>query len=338
MNDLPSNSNDRTAVSASATDARLPLEVVLEALADDLGDRQIRQAVGQLLPKLEAGKPLDEALAECQKTTPPYLIGLLRSATSGDQLAETCDSLVRIRDTSRYTWQSMRSTLAYPLLLIAAVTGLAILMSWLVIPPFVSLYDEFDLELPPITEWLIEAAPVLPWMGFGMLGLVALLMLGPQFFGFGFALRNATPILGRLFTSLSHQQFALTLASFVRLKTPLDVALRYTADLMDDRGLARATQHAADQVEQGLPLAEAMHRSRAFDRSLSVLTGWGESGTSLDESLLLAADLFESRRTQRLYLLQRIIPPLALVIVASFIVLTAIALFIPLVRLVEGLS
>ncbi|QDU54060.1 type II secretion system F family protein [Aeoliella mucimassa] len=338
MDNDPANSNVRSSTSATASDARLPFGVVLEALADDLGDAKVRRAVNQMLPELKAGQPVEQVIAKHERKLPPYLVGLLRTATDGERLTETCDALVQLREARLHTWRVMAGMLMYPLLLVLAFVGLACLMSWAIVPPMASLMNEFDLELPVTSEWFFGTAYLIPWVTIAFAGLFALVLVGPRLFGVGYALRNTLPVLGQLYVCLSHEQFAVTLANFVRLKIPMPEALRYTADLLDDGSLSRASRRAADRVERGASLAESISISRQFARSLTTMVAWGETSSSFDESLMLAAEMFADHRFQRVQLLRRIVPPLTLVAVASLTLSAVASMVMPLVKLIEGLS
>lgn len=316
----------------------MSIEVVLEALAEDLDDRQLREAVDRLKQELAKGKSLDAALESIQGFAPRYLVGMLRAATTSEQLSAVCNSFAQLRDSSERAWRTLRSLLVYPLVMLIVLTAVSLLLSYVLLPHFEEMYTEFDLPLPAATESILNGLPVMPWaMIFAMAAWLAVI-LAPGIFGVGYSMRNSLPLLGRMFSSISQQQLAATLSSFVGLRIPLAAALEYTGDLLDDRSLGRATHRVAEQVERGISLEEAMAGSRAFDRSLTIIAGWGERRSQLASGLALAADMFANRRQQRLVLIRRLVPPIALVAVASGIAAAAAALMMPLVKLMGSLT
>ena len=219
-----------------------------------------------------------------------------------------------------------------------ALTAVALLLGYVMMPQFEEMFTEFDLELPMLTEGALSLGHVLPWVLIVITLAWVMLTVAPGLIGIGYPLRNALPLVGKLFSSISHEQWSATLANFVAMRMPLAGALRYTGDLVDDRQLARETHRIAKLVEQGTSPADAMAGSRAFDRSLTALVKWGVDRSRLESTLGMAAELYADRRQQRLVLLRRIVPPLVLVVVASTTVVLAASLFLTLVRLVEGLS
>lgn len=338
MDEKSSNSNEHRATSAVASGERLPLAVVLDALVTDVGDPRLAEAVQEIKSSMARGHSLDEALMLVETAAPGYLVAMLRAATTSDELATVCDSFAKLRDSSDRAWRTLRGLVAYPLAMLVALTGVTCVVRFVVMPQFEEMFTEFDLELPAMTEGALALGHVLPWVLVVLTGLWMLLTIAPGAIGIGYAVRNALPLVGKLFSSISHEQWSATLANFVAMRVPLPAALRYTGDLVDDRQLARETYRIAKLVEKGTSPAEAMAGSRAFDRTLTALVKWGIDRSRLDSTLGMAAELYGDRRDQRLVLLRRIVPPLVLVAVASTTVVLAVSLFLPLIRLVEGLS
>ena len=332
------NSQQIPSAAAVASEQRMSLEVVLDALVEDLDDRQLREAVGRLKSEMASGKSLEAALKSIENSAPRYLVGMLRAATTSDRLSNVCNTFALLRESSDRAWRTLQGLLLYPLILLVVLSSVTMLLSYVLLPNFSDLYNEFDLALPAATESILGAMPLMPWAMIAMMALWLMVILLPGIFGYGYSLRNSLPLLGRLFVSISQQQLAATLASFVELRVPLPAALEYTGDLLDDRGLARATYRVAGLVERGLTLSEAMATSQAFDRSLATIAGWGERRSQLASGLALAAEMFANRREQRLVFIRRVVPPLALVAVGSGIAAATAALLMPVIKLIEGLT
>lgn len=328
----------RDSTAAAAAEHRLPVEIVLESLADDVGDRRLNSVVRQLSADVARGVPLEQALDKLGDRAPRYLSGVLRAATSSGELAEVCNNFVRIRRSANDAWVAVWRLLMYPLILLLALTALTFLFALVVIPAFADIFDEFDLELPGATESLIWAGTFLPWLTMSTVLLWLSIVFVPRFIGFGFQLQSALPAMGSLFTSISHEQFSLTLASFLRMRIPLPLALSYAGDIVENRSLGRAAYRTAELIRGGSTLSDAMARSRQFDRALPVLVQWGEDRSALADSLLLAGEMYQDRREQRSRLLSRIAPTFAVVWVASCATAVASALLLPLLKLIEGLS
>jgi type II secretory pathway component PulF len=81
-------------------------------------------------------------------------------------------------------------------------------------------------------------------------------------------------------------------------------------------------------------LSQSIH----FDRTLVALTAWGEANGLLPEALRISTQVYEDRIEQRASLIQRLLPPITLIVVGAFLCLVILSLAVPIVVLIESLS
>jgi general secretion pathway protein F len=85
-------------------------------------------------------------------------------------------------------------------------------------------------------------------------------------------------------------------------------------------------------------LSECMAHSMHFDRSLIAFVAWGERHGVLPDALRIAADVFEDRVEQHTSLVHRLLPPIALVSIASVMFFAIVGLMVPIIELINYLS
>lgn len=328
-------------VMQAAAKYRVPLEVTLSALAEEREDPGLARVARQLSDELARGATIDEALAALGDRLPSEMQGVLRAGVESGDLAGTIERFAQQRTAAQRARLRIRSAIAYPLLVLAIMVPLALFFSWFVIPMFGDMYDEFGLELPQLTEFVLKVSSVLPWailvtavLGIG-LPLVLRLTGGRWLWH---RMRGATPMVGKLWTWSGQREFAAMLASFLQLRLPLTSALAYTGASVSDRNLARACADVNERIQRGEPLGRTLSDSIHFDRSLAALAKWGEEHGALTESLNLATSVFDDRIDQQTAFVRRLVPPVTMIVVSSIALMVVLSLMIPLVKLIEGLS
>lgn len=319
----------------------LPLEASLRSMAEETGDRRLAQTLRDLSEQLERGQTVEQAVAGLGNRVPPELAGLLRAGIRCGNLAGLCDSFALQQMATQRTARIVRSVVAYPLLILLILIPIALLFSEVVVPMFGGLFDDFDLELPRLTDMVLSASRVTPWLLIAFLAIpiviaITLRLLGGRWLWH--RVRGALPLLGRLWIWSGQREFAALLASFLDFNVPLAESLTLTSEVLGDRNVARACEKVSHQSQMGRPLAACLSESIHFDRSLASLVEWGEVHHALPETLRLACQVFEDRIEQYGAILRRLIPPATMVIVATFVLFAVMGLFLPLVRLIEGLS
>jgi type IV pilus assembly protein PilC len=214
-------------------------------------------------------------------------------------------------------------------------------ISAFVIPMFEDIFKEFDILLPAVTQLVLETGKQLPGVIFGLLSFlvgvpILLRILGGRWVYH--RARSATPFVGSLWMWCAQREFAALLASFMDLRLPLVNAVAHTGEVMSDRNLSRACRRVSQRLETGQPLSASLTQSIHFDRSLVTLIAWGEQHNVVPEALRIATEVFDDRIEQQASLIQRLLPPITLIVVGVMIFVVIIGLMVPLVKLVEALS
>jgi general secretion pathway protein F len=328
------------AVGAAAA-TRVPLEVTLAALAEDKNDPRLAAIARRLVAELERGVPIDRAMAELAGQLPAEVRGLLRAGIESGDLAGTFQSFADQRLASQRIGRRIIAAIAYPLVVVALLVPLVLFISIYIIPIFRELYEEFELDLPGLTLVVLEAGEQLP----GVIGGLALFLIGVPLVlrivggrWLFHRVRGATPIVGPLWTWSGQREFAALLASFLALRLPLAGAVDHTGSVLSDRNISRACRRVAERLASGEPLSACLSQSIHFDRSLVALVTWGEHRNLLPEALRISTEVFDNRIAQQASLIQRLLPPVTLVVVGMMVFCVVIGLMLPLVKLIEALS
>jgi type IV pilus assembly protein PilC len=342
-NESPSGDEQSILVQAvgGAAANRIPLEISLAALAEEKGDPRLAAAAERLASRLQQGATIHEAIDSLDRQLPTEVAGLLRAGIESGDLAGTFERFSQQRLAAERFNRRIRGAIAYPLLVLCILVPLLLFLSIYVIPMFGDIYLDFGLALPALTELILQMAKQLPSLVVGIVLVVIGVPLILRIVGGRWLLhrvRFSLPLVGRLWMWAGQREFAAQLASFLSLGLPIPSAVGLTAQVLSDRNVARACERVRSRVESGQTLSSSLNQSIHFDRSLVALVGWGEKHGALPEALGVATDLFDDHVEQQASLVRRVLPPLALVTVATLMFFVIIGLMIPMVKLIEGLS
>lgn len=327
---------------AAGVAAGLPLSEVLTALADDADDKRLVRIAEELAERTDRGELLDDALASMANRLPRELRGVLAAGAKSGRLAEVIEGFAAHQSERRNLTRTIRAAMVSPLLSIAVFIPFVLLFAWWIVPSFSDLYDEFELELPVATTSILEVAESATGILVALIGIPVFVFLVLRVFALRRLehwIRGATPGWGRLWVWCGQFEFAAMLATMLENNLPLPDALESTADAIHDANVARSGRWVTGHVRAGRPLGETLHESIHFDPLIANLASWGESNGALPEALQLAADVLRVRVRYRAAILARLFPFLILLVIATSVVcFVVVALLLPLVDLIEGLS
>lgn len=312
-------------------DAARPLRGAIEAYADETSDVQAKKRLRSLAADLGNSRSVDEVFNYGNDIDPARMEALnwgsLRHKRKLKSSAKRPQSMAN--STNRMVWR----TLGYPLLVLTALLLFGLLMWNALIPQFRSMFDEFQLPLPPPTELVLGMRPFLIAGIFVCASAFLMWTLRKRIFGRGLRQRVAfrVPILGFVYRSSSYGKLCHILSILLRHGAPIEPALRVAARATLPKTLADNADRLAETSPDFTPAASAAQ----FPRRLVVAMRTPLDNQQRSELLSeLAEDLY-ARATRRSLLFWE---PLLICFTGMGVGFVAIALFMPLVSLVTNLS
>jgi type II secretory pathway component PulF len=326
---------------AELSKAGLPLGPGLRALAGELPGCRLPHVLRAMADRLDAGVDLAATIQAEGRRLPPSLRGLVLAGIHSGRLSDVLEEYI---DLQRSQWELRRRvwlSLAYPLVLLAAMTLLAILAKYYVVREFKKIFDDFQTELPKLTQLVISGAAPVALSLIILLGLVLLIGLmfriGPHV-GWVWSILNRVPMIGPLMRWKHLSQFSRLMGLLLEQQVPLPDALRLAAAGLRDARLAQGCAGVADDVARGRSLSESLAARRQFPASLIPMVQWGQQAPALAEAFRAAGDMFEGRVRAQGTLLEAVMLPIMLLVIVTFAGLFVIAMLSPLISLITRLS
>lgn len=277
-------------------------------LAEDAQREQERALFTALSEALAAGQPLSKALSD-QGAFPDYMLGMLGIAECTGTMEEVCTALAAHFDREDKLEESIRSAVAFPLLMGAVMAALLIVMAVVVLPVFDGVFASMGLTLSPIAsglmhagKWLVAFAAVVLVAGLGACTAVA-------------AARKRGKLQGtRLFRENGAVRFASAMALMLHSGLELEEALRRAGSLT---GTPAAVQ-SAEKLALGATLSDALVDTGLFSgfhlRMLRVGERAGCIERTMDEVAARMAGAAETKVDERI---SRIEPAVIMALAAA---------------------
>tara|TARA_R100000789_G_scaffold89520_1_gene86639 strand:- start:6201 stop:7451 length:1251 start_codon:yes stop_codon:yes gene_type:complete len=344
-------SEDLAAQLAELTASQLPLEQGLRKLADELavfstwGRKRQREQLNTLASRLESGQSLDDALQV--QGAPADLIAAIRAGLVTGKTGQAMSQYVTyVKDLS--TLRSRVSiSFIYPAFLfslaMALFFGLLIYLGPLILN-FSDIFYGFGMQLPLITSSLLETTKFIFDFGAiifftGLAGVVLFCVL--CFVLPRQAVRRmqlSIPIFGSILQSISMSRFTHALGFLTDNDVPLAEALRLAGQSADDSVVAEASQRWAARLEAGESLRDAADRIRGIPADLIESLHWNSDREILSRALHALGEMYESRARLQAVTITAFTEPVIVIFVGVLFMWIVIALFFPLIQLMNDLS
>ena len=220
---------------------------------------------------------------------------------------------------------------------------------WQVIPKFKTIFVDFDVELPGMTkiligmsDWFVKGTP--PGV-FIVLGMPVVLIVTMKLIRSSKGGRYVTdviilkiPVFGGLVQKSSIARFTRTLGTLINAGVPILEAINITKDTSGNEVYSRALGKVHDSIREGDTFASPLRAARVTDSLVVNMIDVGEETGELDKMLLKVADNYDEEIDVAVASLVSLLEPLMVVVLGGIVGFIVLALFLPLVKLIESVS
>ena len=342
-------SEDVVIAIAELSNSQLPLVEGLRAAADEAASSRVARALRQIAADVEQGYALDRVMSDRGKFLPPHVRGLIAAASRTQRMGVALDDLVEHHRATREVWGKVIGAIAYPLIVLGMTLFVLVLLPIFIVPQFAQMFREFELKLPAATQAVIGVSEAILWFGNGpglwiaaTIGVLLVVLMVLASFGIGTPMTHrfttTMPLVGPILQWSGTAAFARLLATMLEYGIPLPDALLLARDGVRDPDVREAATLFARGVENGRTLSDLMTESNRLPASITPFIRWGERTGKLPEALRAVTDMLLLRVHMRTLLLRSIAPPVVFILVGLLVGFMIIAMFMPLISLIQGLS
>src|SRR5437879_9396965 len=146
------------------------------------------------------------------------------------------------------------------------------------------------------------------------------------------------PILGPVFKKAAISRFARTLGTLVGSGVPILQALTIVKETGGNVIIGAVISSVHENVKQGEPIAPTLKASRVFPAMVAGMVDVGEQTGALPEMLMKIADTYDDEVDNAASAMTSLLEPIMIVFLAVIVGSIVIALFLPLISLIDQLG
>ena len=298
-------------------EAGIPLDRSL-TLVSNLVPSAIGKRIWQdLWHRVRGGAALASAMAEQPKVWPNFIVGMIRAGESTGSLVPNLKRLSHYLGKTEAVRQKVKSALIYPtLLVLISIISIAFMITF-VLPEFQVIFDNAGVQLPWLTEFMIDVGKILE-QHFDVIIIVLLLVAvawrhwreDPEFRALRDRLFLSLPGVADLVRKHETARFARALGTLLVSRLPLPSALALVQQISSNQLFVAATARLLETVRMGKSLSGTIKSDRIFTPLVTPFIELGEESGQLGEMLLKAADIMEDDLQTRIERFLTLLVPL----------------------------
>ncbi len=319
--------------------AGLPVLGSLDLLIKRQRDSYFRSLLQNVRDRVKGGELLSEAFSAQNVFPKIYTTTLMAGEKSGsmDEVLARYISLQRLGLTFK---KKLVVSLVYPALLVTMVSCMFVFLMIYVVPQFAKLYEDLHAQLPAITLFMLDVgthaqryAPVAAVV----LAITVFLVWRWKATDRGAEqIDRATlklPVAGDIFLKYQVATFSRMLSTLLTGGMPLVMCLETAGASMTSRKILNGVRDASVRVREGQTLAHSLEEQKIFPELSVEMIEVGESTGALPAMLNSVAEFYEEDVQTALGAAMALIEPVILIVMAVFVGLVLISLYLPIFSL-----
>jgi type IV pilus assembly protein PilC len=332
---------------ATLVDAGLPLLRGLRVLHKQERSPVLKDIIWDLSVAIEGGSTFSEALAQHPKVFNRLYVNMVKAGELGGVLEVVLNRLSEFMEKAQKIKGKVVAAMFYPVaVMTVAVTILAVLMIF-VVPRFQEIFKDMleGRPLPGFTQVVIDISTVMKDHAIVTLGILVgvfivfkLLVktrIGRRLFD---KLKLIFPALGPVISKVAISRFARTLGTLVSSGVPILQALTIVKETSGNVVIGEAVTAIHESVKEGETITVPLEGSKVFPPMVISMVDVGEQTGALPEMLLRIADNYDDEVDNAVAAMTSLLEPIMIVFLAVVVGSIVIALFLPLITLIDQLG
>jgi type IV pilus assembly protein PilC len=357
-------------------DAGLPILRSLKLLADMQKPGRLKNCLLDVCDEIEGGSTLSEAMSKSPKAFDRLYCNMIRAGEAGGALEVILRRLAEFMERSQSLKRKVKGALVYPIVVVLVAVGILAFIMIKIVPQFQKIFEDFDSELPAMTQILINISgatvtywyllPLVPFAFVLMIKGIKLIPYGR--FGWDLFILKVV-IFGQLVEKNILSRSSRTLGTLLSSGVPILEALNITKETSGNMMFERLLAKVSDSIRDGEAIAKPLknyaippfnavalffwilfvpvigallylfrYKKPVVDDLVVNMVDVGEESGELDTMLYKVADTYDEEVAVLTESLTSLMEPLLIIFLGGAVGFIVVALFMPLIKLINDLS
>ncbi|WPX08024.1 type II secretion system F family protein [Anaerocellum danielii] len=320
--------------------AGIPMVSALDVIVEQFKGKYLGKVLEDIYKRVQSGTMLSRALAEKAECFPPILINMIEAGEMSGSVDQALDRMATQFEKELKLRQKIINALIYPAIVILVAIGVLIIMLTFVVPTFVGIFSELNVELPATTRFIISSSNFMR-NNFILIIIVCILLVVAYkvirktdkggFYIDKFKLQ--IPVIGRIILGQIVARFTRTLGTMTAAGVSIVIALETTKNVMTNIFVEKKFEEVIERVQRGEGLSYPISEVKIFPKLVEIMIRTGEESGNLEYMLNKAADYYENEVENQVTRLTSIFEPIVIVLLAIMVGFLLASIILPIFKL-----
>lgn len=324
--------------------AGITLKESLQIILENQKKKSDKSLFENILKEIISGKSFSEVLGDTGKFSNYEFYSIKIGEESGN-LAKIIQQLALFYEKRIEQRRVVVAALTYPVIILTTAVIVIIFMLSYVVPMFQDIFRQNNVELPWITEVIINTSSFVRnylWVIFLVL---LCLIISYRFFKKDKKIRKITdylllkiPVFGSFISKVYLAQFTQAVSLLTSSKIPMLNSIQLVGKMINFSPLKDDLLKVEDKILEGFSLNESLKSTRMFDNRMIALVKVSEETNQTNFIFNQLNEQYSQEVTQQSKVMSTILEPFIILIVGVIVAILLIAMYLPMFQLSNAIG
>lgn len=322
--------------------AGIPLLRAVQALSEQMENKAFQKILQKVATDIQAGFSFSDSLAKHPAVFSDLFVNMIRAGEASGTLEDILKRLASLAEHDAETKAKIKAATRYPKIVVGVMLIAVVILMKFVVPNFMQIFKEVELELPLATRMLIAANDIFSNYWYILFGAA-----GGIYFAFNAYTRTKpgrrqmdnfklkVPIFGPIFHKVAMSSFTMTMSTLNRSGLSIIKNLEICAEVVGNVIVTEVIIKLKEAVKEGKGLASTMKESKVFTPMVVQMMSAGEESGELDNMLVKVSEYYDMEVDYAIKNLSTLIEPVLLAFLGAGVLFLMLAIFMPMWDLVK---
>lgn len=333
---------------ATLIDSGLPLLRGLTVLARQEPMPVMKRTITTLADSVQTGSTFSESLQQFPRIFNKLYVNMVKAGELGGVLEIVLNRLAEYQEKAQKLKNKVVAAMVYPIIVMFIAVAIMIFLMLVIVPKFERIFEDMlgsKDKLPEITKIVIGFSRFIGTNIWQLVIGVAVIFVSWKIFSSTAKgrviidkVKLKMPLFGDVQSKTAISRFTRTLGTLVTSGVPILQALNITRETAGNVVVSGAITKIHDAVKEGESMVGPLESSGVFPPMVISMVDVGEETGQLPEMLLKVADVYEDEVDNSVSALTSMLEPLMIVLLAVVVGTIVLALFLPLIKVIQEMS
>lgn len=290
---------------------------------------------------IAGGNSMHEALAKFPKVFDYTWLSMVEAGEVGGHLAEALMQVAKYVKSKETLKSKIVTAVSYPAVLFLMSIGVLTYFVVGIVPTFASIFDDFDMTLPPLTQFIVGFSKFVQhhWLAIFLgivtfVGLFYAIISTPSGKKSWHKFHLVVPIFGKFISNIYYEKLLNNMATLLNSGvTIINVLSVMEESFAGNVIIKEAIVSAKSEVATGKSLSEAFRKTKVFPGLMTEMMLMGEESGRLPSIMDTLSLFYQEQVNQFLARFSAMIDPILICGIGGIIAVIVLSIFLPIFKM-----